>query len=94
MANRICGNKARAGGGRPGHLGHETLTRGVANGVMDGMLGAGSPASSSFSSGDENVARTPTLATPPTVSVHCKIAAREITWQIFSRFVENKFLCK
>ena len=40
VANRICGNKARAGGGRPGHLGHETLTRGVANGGMDGVLGA------------------------------------------------------
>jgi hypothetical protein len=30
-------------------------TRGVANGGMTGVLGAGSPASSSFSSGDENV---------------------------------------
>ena len=31
VANRICGNKARAGGGQPGHLGNETLTQGISH---------------------------------------------------------------
>jgi len=73
VANRICGNKARAGGGRPGHLGHETLTRGVAIGVMDGVLGAGSPAAIRFRRGTKTWAtHIPTSHNPQPLGVILK----------------------